>query len=102
MHQLDLLAESPRSRYDAPRSRATDPETSQQAGERAESFVGKHEAAIFAAIADHPNGLTYREIARITGLEPVAVGRRLKGLRDRAGVYADGQRDGMQVWKVRA
>lgn len=108
--QMDWLAEGrlnalpthpPRSRYDKPLARATDSETSHAAAERAETFKGKHEAIIFSAIADHADGLTYREIAALTGLEPVAVGRRIKGLRDTAGVYADGTRDGMQVWKVR-
>lgn len=82
-------------------SRRTDPQTSKAAAERATEFKGKHAAAIFAWLCDHPEGCTYREIAHGTGLEPVAVGRRLKELQETAGVYADGERDGMQAWKVR-
>lgn len=84
-----------------PVARHADPATSKRAAERAASFVGKHEAAIFAALTANPDGLTYREIATLTALEPVAVGRRLKGLQERAGVYPDGERGGMQIWRVK-
>lgn len=84
-----------------PLARATDPATSHRAAERAATFKGKHEAAIFGWLCDHPAGGTYREIAAGTNLEPVAVARRMKGLQERAGVYADGERSGCQVWKVR-
>ena len=85
-----------------PLARRNDPETSKDAAERASRFVGKHEATIFAWLCGcHPAGQTYRQIASGTGLEPVAVARRMKGLQGRAGVYADGKRDGMQVWKVK-
>jgi DNA-binding transcriptional ArsR family regulator len=94
MNQLTLS-------FDRPLSRRTDPATSHQAAERSAEFRGKHAAAIFAYLIDHPDGATYREIAAGTRLEPVAVGRRLKELRETAGVYADGVRDGMQVWRVR-
>lgn len=86
---------------DMPRARVRDPETSKQAATKAATFVCSHEAKIFAHLREHPEGSTYRQIAAGTGLEPVAVGRRLKGLRVTAGVYANGERDGMQVWRVR-
>lgn len=82
-------------------ARAADPLTSHAAAERARTFKGKHAAAIFGFLLEHPAGSTYREIAAGIGIEPVAVGRRLKELRETAGVYADGERNGMQVWKVR-
>lgn len=103
-HQLDWLADAAFSSAmvtHPPRARRTDVETSHQAAERATRFAGKHEAAIFGYLHDHQAGATYREIAAGTGLEPVAVARRLKGLQERAGVYADGKRDGMQIWRIR-
>lgn len=84
-----------------PLARRSDPPTSHAAAERAVTFKSRHAAQIFAALLEHPDGLTYREIAAIAQLEPVAVGRRMKELRETAGVYADGERNGMQVWKVR-
>lgn len=81
-------------------TRRADPATSKAAAVRAGQFKGKHAATIFGWIWDHSDGQTYREIAIGTGLEPVAVARRMKELQERAGVYADGERDGMQVWKV--
>lgn len=98
--QMDWLAEAS-SRVTRPLARKRDPETSKRAGERAQSFKASHEAQIFAYLREHPEGSTYRQVAAGTRLEPVAVGRRLKGLRETAGVYADGERDGMQLWKVR-
>lgn len=104
--QLDWLAEGSFTRTvthppSAPRARKLDPETSHRAAERAVEFSGKHAAAIFGWLKDHPEGCTYREIAAGVKLEPVAVGRRLKELQETAGVYADGTRNRMTVWKVR-
>lgn len=82
-------------------ARAVDPETSKRAAERAATFKGKHAAAIFGWLCDHDAGGTYREIAAGTGLEPVAVARRMRELQDRAGVYAEGERNGMAVYRVR-
>lgn len=100
--QIDWLSDARLASLNTrPLARKKDPETSHAAAARADRFVGKHESAIFGYLADHPEGATYRQIAAGTGLEPVAVARRMKGLCERAGVYADGKRDGMQVWKVR-
>lgn len=82
-------------------ARASDPATSKTAAAHAVTFKSKHAGRIFGYLIEHPAGATYREIAAGTGLEPVAVGRRLKELRETAGVYADGERGGMQIWKVR-
>lgn len=104
--QIDWLAEAstaapPAVVHTARLARRADPATSKQAAERTVAFVGKHESAIFGYLIEHPEGATYREVAAGTGLEPVAVARRMKGLRERAGVYADGERNRMTVWKVR-
>lgn len=95
MNQLNIQFEPERL------ARKRDPETSKRAAERVGQFKAKHESAIFGYLRDHPEGATYREIAAGVNLEPVAVGRRMKGLQERAGVYADGERNRMTVWKVR-
>lgn len=87
--------------FDAPRARRTDPATSHRAADKAATFSGKHAAAIFGWLSEHAAGGTYREIAAGTGLEPVAVARRMRELCDRAGVYAAGERNGMAVYRVR-
>ena len=74
--QLSLL--------DAPLARRSDPVTSHRAAEKVDTFKASHEASIYAAICDAgERGATYREIASMTGMEPVAVGRRIKAMRDR-------------------
>ena len=88
--------------FAAPLSRRSDPETSHVAAEKSASFRAKHEARIFGAIFDAgERGANYREIAAATGLEPVAVARRLKGM-ERRGVIERrcDSRDGMTVWRV--
>lgn len=88
-------------------SRSTDAQTSHAAAERVAEFSGKHAAAIFAWLKDHPAGGTAHEIAKGTGIDAVAVSRRIKGLRDTAGVYDSGETratpTGRQatVWRVR-
>lgn len=65
-------------------ARLTDPRTSHDAAERTVSFRAKHEAAIYAAICEMgERGATMHEIAWLTGLEPVQIGRRLSTMRDR-------------------
>lgn len=91
MNQLGL--------FDAPRVRRTDPTTSHQAAERASGFAGKHRAAIWNALIAH-GPMTYREIAAVTRLEPVAVNRRAKEMQEQ-GLVAIGPevKDGMRVWR---
>lgn len=98
------------TRYDAPRARATDPETSHQAADKAETFIASHESRIFGALHDAgAHGGTYKELARRTGLEPVAVARRLSKMEERKlitrrikdGSTADDdyqERGGMAIW----
>lgn len=69
---------------DFPLARTRDPVTSHKAAERAQGFKAKHEATIFGAICEAGDkGLTYKEIAAATGMEPVAVARRLSGMESR-------------------
>ena len=90
-----------------PLARKRDPQTSKDAAEHSDTFRAKHEARIFGALVDAGDkGMTYREIAAATGMEPVAVGRRLKGM-ERRGVIERAPlsdcsgfeaRDGMAIW----
>ena len=67
-----------------PLARNTDPSTSHDAAGKASEFKACHEAKIFDALhfAGHM-GATYREIAQTTGMEPVAVARRLRAMERR-------------------
>lgn len=95
--------------FSAPLSRRSDPETSHAAAEKSADFRAKHEARIFGAIFDAgEKGATYREIAAATGMEPVAVARRLKGMERRGLIERSAltdcsgfeSRDGCAVWYV--
>lgn len=71
-----------------PLVRASDPDTSAQAAIRAVGFKAAHEARIFGAICDAGSrGATMHEIAAVTGLEPVQVGRRLGAMGERGLIY---------------
>ena len=91
----------------APLARRTDPVTSVKAAERTSQFKAKHEATIYAAICEAgPEGATYREIAQMTGMEPVAVARRLSAMEGRMLITRNCNefkdpakvRDGCAVW----
>ena len=82
-----------------PRARRGDPETSHAAAARAATFARGHEEKILNWLRANPAS-TYREIASGTGMEAVAVGRRLKGLRDRQAIRPVGERDGCQTWSA--
>ena len=61
--------------------RRSDPETSRRAAQKTERFVSSHEAKIYGAIHDAgAYGATFKEIAAVTGLDAVAVARRLSGM----------------------
>lgn len=94
------------TQLEIPLSRNTDPVTSHVAAQRALVFKDNHESRIFGVLYCCPNGSTYREIAEASGLEPVAVARRMKGMERRGlikrwtneyGKYE--QRNGMCVWR---
>lgn len=86
-----------------PLARRDDPQTSHDAAARVPEFRSSHEAKIIAALRGF-DGLTYREIADLSGLEPVAVARRLlamsrRGLIERRGIDPDFEsEDGMVLW----
>ena len=69
MQQVELFSPMPRARK-------SDPVTSHRAAAKVAGSASAHRALIVDAIRRKP-GMTYREIASYTGLEPVAVGRRL-------------------------
>lgn len=102
---LDLFAAPPARTL----ARTTDPQTSKAAAEKAvDTFVASHESKIFGAICDAGVlGATFKEIAKATNLDPVAVARRLgamgkpeRGVIKRrvtpAGTFES--RDGCAVW----
>jgi len=73
----------------APRARATDPETSREAGERAEEFLAEHHARILGSLmVDGP--ATIYEIGWRTGLGHVAVARRMSELQRKGVVETTG------------
>lgn len=89
-----------------PLFRSTDPHTSRDAAAKVDDFRASHEARIYQAICNAQFGYTYRQIARDTGLEPVAVARRLVSMERRklimrkrdelTGEYL--AQDGMAIW----
>ena len=64
-------------------ARRGDIHTSHDAAAKVDTFKAGHEAKIYEAICNAPLGYTYRQIARDTGLEPVAVARRLVSMERR-------------------
>ena len=58
-------------------ARRGDIHTSHEAAAKVDTFRASHDAAIWAALENQPQGLTYKQIAAIAKLEPVQVGRRL-------------------------
>ena len=86
--------------------RNTDPHTSHEAAAKVDTFKAGHEAKIYEAICNEVLGLNHREIAYIKQMEPVQVGRRLKGMERRklitrrrnevTGKYLE--RDGCALW----
>ena len=64
-----------------PLARVTDPQTSHAAAERAQVFIGSHEARIRKALRGS-FGMTAMEIAGVTHLTSVQVSRRLPFMDD--------------------
>lgn len=69
--------------------RKRDPQTSVKAAQRAMNFKAKHEATIYACLKDHGPQIC-ETIAMGTGLNEVAVARRMAGLERRGLVRRDG------------
>ena len=89
-------------------ARRQDPHTSHDAAAKVDTFKASHDAAIYAALSlpQAITGMTYKEIAAYAKMEPVAAGRRLKGMERRklitrrrnevTGKYLE--RDGCALW----
>lgn len=60
--------------------RCDDPVTSKRAAAHSDKFVATHEDKILLCLGAIIHGLTYREIAAMCSMEPVAVARRLNGM----------------------
>lgn len=96
-----------------PRARRSDPLTSHAAAAKVATAVKDHETLILAAIkAAGERGATYKEAAIAARMEPVVVGRRLKGM-ERQGLIARRllpavdtehgdyeQRNGCAIWRA--
>lgn len=65
-------------------ARRGDVHTSRDAAQNVTAFGQSHEGKVFDAIRQAgERGATYREVASATGMEPVAVARRLSGMAER-------------------
>lgn len=91
MHQLALI-------IPLPQARNSDPATSKDAARKAASFANNHRDRIHAALAT-PG--TIKDLAERTGLDHVAVARRMKELQAMglATPTDDERRDGCRVWR---
>lgn len=92
MNQLALT-------LDPVRARKRDPETSQRAGRNARQFAAGHFALILDALSQGPG--TAKEIALRSGLDYVAVARRMNELQQAGKVALTGEeRDGCREWRL--
>lgn len=82
-------------------SRSSDPKTSKVAGEKTKEFRARHIAKIWGCLKDHGNK-TYKEIALLTGLEPVAVARRRKEMEENHLIEVlEETRIGCALWRAK-
>lgn len=88
-------------------ARGSDAQTSHAAAARVREFAGHHEKLIAAYLAASIQGGTKDEIAAGTGLQAIAVARRIAAMREHAGVYDSGATRktpsgrAATVWKIR-
>lgn len=82
-------------------SRSTDPLTSKKAGEKTKEFRARHISKIWGCLKE--NGpKTYKEIALLIGMEPVAVARRRKEMEENQLIEVLNEtRDGCALWKAK-
>lgn len=80
--QLDFFRREPATRHVdfARQARRSDPATSHVAAARAEPIARRHHAAILAALSKTPAGATIHEMKILTGIDHVAVARRMSEL----------------------
>lgn len=80
-------------------SRSSDPITSKVAGEKTKEFRARHIAKIWNCLKEN-GSKTYKEIASLTGLEPVAVARRRKEMEENHLIEVlEETRNGCALWK---
>lgn len=85
------------SLFDAPspRARNTDPDTSHHAAAKASGFALNHRNRIMGVLGSH----TPKEIAALSGIDYVAVQRRMKELQELDLAHpTEGKRDGCRIW----
>ena len=89
------------TQIELPLSRRNDPITSKSAATKAESFKARDIERILHVLRINSNPLTYRLIAWLTDMEPVAVARRGAEMK-RRGLISMGPdtRDGCQIWRI--
>ena len=82
-------------------SRSTDPITSKVAGEKTKEFRARHISKILGCLKE--NGpKTYKEIALLIGMEPVAVARRRKEMEENHLIEVlEETRNGCSLWKAK-
>lgn len=105
MNQLGLdFTNTPRDRTapgrkeEPARSRRNDPATSQRAASKVRQFETGHFSLILDALIGNPG--TAKEIAQRSGLDYVAVARRMNELQQAGKVYLSGEvRDGCREWR---
>ena len=82
-------------------SRISDPITSKLAGEKTNEFRARHIAKIWNCLKDH-GPKTYKEIASLVEMEPVAVARRRKKMEENQLIEVLNEtRDGCALWKAK-
>ena len=93
--EFDRIFGNPR-RFTETRSRATDCDTSKEAAKHATTGKASNErVAIIKAVTAAPSGLTAREVAAATGLDYIAIQRRIA----ECGLHkSDVRRDACAVW----
>ena len=82
-------------------SRSTDPITSKLAGEKTKEFRARHISKIWGCLKE--NGpKTYKEIALLIGMEPVAVARRRKEMEENQLIEVlEETRNGCALWRAK-
>lgn len=91
-HDLPLFRATPA------RARATDPETSHEAA--ASVDTSELEALVLDTLRRHPDGLTTKEMARVTGEDRVTLSPRCRPLARKGLIVEAGKRDGSIVWRL--
>lgn len=89
----------PSLQLELPLARRRDPATSHAAAAKASGFKARHIAKIYDALVQY-GPMNYREIARVTMLEAVAVNRRAKEMVESKLVTIGPEIvDGCRVWR---